>query len=206
MVNDPGDKSEAKLHPPCDVYANKKLKIHRANKWYCRPLSRRIINPNRIRNFHEQLSTIEHNNIIAIDNVICEAKTLKEKKNAIAAKSLLTKYGSSYFMQPLADEPTAKETHMDEVKIKRLACAAAKKVFQEKLSVQVKLVEHDHNYVCTHTTVTDAAEPVCDMTEMMQPNLVTKLYSGHVVVNADHQVSLEENTRSQCASELCQKV
>ena len=88
-------------------------------------------------------------------------------------------------------------------KIKRLACAtAAKKVLQEKLSAQVKLVEHDHNYVCTHTTVTDAAEPVCDMTEMMQPNLVTKLYTSHVVVNTDHRVSLEENTRSQSASEL----
>ena len=60
--------------------AKKKLKIHRANKWDCRPLSRRIVNPDRIRNFHEQLSTIEHNKIIAIDNAICEAKTLKEKK------------------------------------------------------------------------------------------------------------------------------
>jgi len=180
----------------------KRLKIHRVNKWDCRPLSRRIINPDKSRDLHEQLSTIEQNKIIAINNAICDVETPKEKKKAIQAKLQLSKYGSSCFMQLLDNEPSPKETHLDEIKTERLArAAAAKKKFQEKLAVQVKHIELDHSYACS-SAVTDAAEPECDTTEVTQPDIATELYTNHVVLNPDCVANLEESTRSQSASEL----
>ena len=39
-------------------------------------------------------------------------------------------------------------------------------------------------------------------TEVTQPDLVTELYTNHVVVNSDCLAELEESTSSQSASEL----
>ena len=129
-------------------------------------------------------------------------KCQKKKKKAIQAKLLLTKYGSSCFLQLLDSESSPRETHLDEIKTERLSrAAAAKKKFQEKLSVQVKHVGQDHSYAGS-SAVTDAAEPECDATEVTQPDLVTELYTNHVVVNPDFLAELEESTRSQSASEL----
>ena len=183
----------------------KNLKIHRVNKWDCRPLSRRIVNPNRIRKLHERLSTVEQNKIMTINTAIYEAETSKEKEKAMQGKLLLTKYGSSCFMQLLDKEPSPKETHLEEIKTERLARAtAAKKIFQEKLSAQAKHVGQDHNYAQS-SAVTDAAKLECDtsyMTEVTQPHLVTELYTNHVVVNPDCLADIEESTRSQLTSEL----
>lgn len=176
--------------------AKKNLKIHRVNKWDCRPLSRRIVNPDKIRKLHERLSTVEQNKIMTINTAICEAETSKEKKKAIQAKLLLTKYGSSCFMQLLDNEPSPKETHLDEIKTERLArAAAAKKIFQEKLSAQAKHVGQDHSYAQS-SAVTDAAEPECDMTEVTQPHLVTEFYTNHVVVNPDCLADIGEHQES----------
>lgn len=180
----------------------KNLKIHRVNKWDCRPLPRRIVNPDKIRKLHERLSTVEQNKIMTINTAIYEAATSKEKKKAIQAKLLLTKYGSSCFMQLLDNKPSRKETRLDEIKTERLAqAAAAKKVFLLKLSAQEKHVGQDHSYARS-SAVADAAEPECEMTEVTQPHLVTELYTNHVVVNPDCLADIEESTRSQSASEL----
>ena len=77
--------------------SQKRFKIHHVNKWDCRPLSRRIIDPNKVRRLKEQLFAIEESKIASINNAVHEAITPAEKKRAIQAKSLLTKYGSSCF-------------------------------------------------------------------------------------------------------------
>ena len=105
-------------------------------------------------------------------------------------------------MQLLDNEPSPKETYLDEIKTERLTrAAAAKKIFQEKLSAQAKHVGQDHSYTRS-SAVTDAAEPECDMTEVTQPHLVTELYTNHVVMNPDCLADIEESTRSQSSSEL----
>ena len=64
----------------------KKLKIHRVNKWDCRPLSRGIVNLDKVRNLHEWLSIIEQKKIMTIDNDICEAEMPKEKEKGHTSK------------------------------------------------------------------------------------------------------------------------
>jgi len=185
-----------------EQYATKKkLKIQHVNKWDCRPLSRRIVNPDKIRNFHKQLATIEQNKIMTLNDVICVTASSKEKKRATEAKLQLTKYGSSCFMQLLDDEPSPKETHLDQIKTERLArAAAAKKKIQDEFLAQAKYVGHDHSYASTCNAV--AAETECDIAEVTQPDLVTELYTNHVMVDPEYLANLEESTRSQSASEL----
>ena len=48
----------------------KRFKIHHVNKWDCRPLSRRIIDPNKVRRLKEQLSAIEESKIASINNTV----------------------------------------------------------------------------------------------------------------------------------------
>ena len=64
----------------------KRYKIHHVNKWDCRSLSRRIIDPNKIRRLKEQLSTIEESKIASINNTVQEAKTQAEKKEQHKSK------------------------------------------------------------------------------------------------------------------------
>ena len=100
--------------------------------------------PDKIRNFHKQLSTIEQNKIMTLNNVICEAASSKETKRGIEAKLQLTKYRSSCFMQLFDDEPSPHETHLDQIKTERLAWAAA--AAKKKNSREVfKYVGHDHS-------------------------------------------------------------
>ena len=104
-------------------------------------------------------------------------------------------------MQLLDDEPSPKETHLDQIKTERLArAAAAKKKIQDEILAQAKYVGHDHSYASTCNTV--AAETECDIAEVTQPDLVTELYTNHVIVVPEYLTNLEESTRSLSASEL----
>ena len=77
------------------------------------------------------------------------------------------------FMQLLDDESSPNEIHLDQIKTKRLArAAAAKKKIQEKFLAQAKYVGHDHSYASTCNAATDAAETECDTAEVTQPDLV----------------------------------
>ena len=58
----------------------KRFKIHHVNKWDCQPLSRRIIDPNKVRNLRERLISIEQNKLAFIDDALQQAKTPAEKK------------------------------------------------------------------------------------------------------------------------------
>ena len=69
--------------------------MHHVNKWDCRLLSRRIIDPNKVRILKERLFAIEQSKILSVNNAVQVAKTPAERKKATQARSLLMKYGSS---------------------------------------------------------------------------------------------------------------
>jgi len=60
--------------------SQKRTKIHHVNKWDCRPLSRRIIDPNKVRRLRERLFSIEQSKLASINDVLQQAKTPVAKK------------------------------------------------------------------------------------------------------------------------------
>jgi len=60
----------------------KRAKLHRINLWDYRPVSRRIVDPNRSRNLRKRLSLLELCKIEAADNALLCANTETEKKKA----------------------------------------------------------------------------------------------------------------------------
>ncbi|XP_065903217.1 uncharacterized protein [Dysidea avara] len=154
----------------------KRLKIHHVNKWNCRPLSRRIIDPNKVRILKERLFAIEQNKILSVNNAVQVAKTPAERKKATEARSLLMKYGSSCFLQLFDDEPPPLESHFDQVKKERVARAAAQKKFQDDLAAQVVHVKHDHCYTHERSDANDIEEKE----SVVPPHLTNVLYRSHV--------------------------
>ena len=94
----------------------KRPKKHRVNEWDCRPINRRLVDPNVARNLRECLSRIEQTKVAAANHAISVAQTFSERRKANQAKLLLEKYGSSCFLQLLDEEPAPLETHLDEIK------------------------------------------------------------------------------------------
>ena len=179
----------------------KRLKVHQINKWDCRPLSRRIVDPNKARKLQERLSVIEESKIAATDHVILGARTPGEKKKASEAKSLLTKYGSSCFLQILDNEPAPSQNHLEEIKEERLVRAATKrKKFQEELSAQLLHIQHDHGYRCSINAPDH--DDTAELKALEHSHLAKELYESHVILCQDQIAKLEANTRMQSASEL----
>ena len=73
----------------------KRLKKHQVNEWDCRPINRRLIDPNVARNLREALSITEQVKIAKANNAISTAQTTSQKRKANQSKLLLEKYGSS---------------------------------------------------------------------------------------------------------------
>ena len=145
------------------------------------------------------MSIIEESKIAAIDNAVIGAKSPGERRKASAAKSLLTKYGSSSFLQILDDEPAPSQSHLEEITKERLARAATKKKFQNEMSAHLLHIQHDHNYGQSHFT---ADIEIHEQKALEKSDFVKELYENHVVLNQDQIDKLEANTRMQSASEL----
>ena len=67
----------------------KRLKLHRINKSDCRPLNRRLVDPNKARNLRETLLKTEQNKIAAAHHAAGVAQTNSEKKKATRTKLML---------------------------------------------------------------------------------------------------------------------
>ena len=65
-------------------------KFYRVNPWDCRPVSKRIVDPNRSRSLKQHLSLLEQCKIEAADKALLCASSEAEKKKAVQAKSLLS--------------------------------------------------------------------------------------------------------------------
>ena len=182
---------------------SKRIKAHTINEWDCRPVHRRLVDPNRARNLRESLSIIGQDKISAANLDASAALTFAEKKKATRTKSLLETYGSSCFLQLLDDEPAPLETHFDEIKKERLARAAAqKKRLLTELTARLHHVNHDHTYTCESKEVTEEAETVnlkSNLPVLQAPHL---LYECQVVLDTKAAAELEQQTQKQATSDL----
>ena len=87
------------------VYSvEKRPKLYTINKWDCRPLSRRIIDPNKVRCLRERLCVIQKEKVEAADKVVHSGGTVSELKKAVQAKLLINMYGTSGYLQMLDNE------------------------------------------------------------------------------------------------------
>ena len=80
------------------------------NKWDCRPISRRIIDPNKARCLRQRLCAIQEEKLEAADKAVYSAGTVSELKKAVQAKSLINVYGTSGYLQLLDDEAAPLES------------------------------------------------------------------------------------------------
>ena len=182
---------------------SKRLKAHRINEWDCRPVNRRIVDPNKARKLREALFSIEQTKMVAANHAVTVAQTTPEMKKATQTKSLLERYGSSCFLQLLDDEPAPAETYLDEVKKERLARAAAqKKRLLTELAARLNHVNHDHTYACARKEVTEPSIIPNLHSDLPTSQATHYLYEHKVVLNAKAAAELEQLTRKQATSEL----
>ena len=75
----------------------KRIKLHHVNSWECRPISRRIIDPNKGRNLRKHLSLFKQAKIQAADRAVLSAMSDAEKKKANQIRSQISRYGTSCY-------------------------------------------------------------------------------------------------------------
>lgn len=105
----------------------KRAKLHRINEWDCRPISKRIIDPNKARRFVELLHTIQQQKIKAANVDLLKATSVSELKKAHQAKATLERYDTSGYLQLLDNVPEPSESRQAKLKEERLSRAAKKK-------------------------------------------------------------------------------
>ena len=172
----------------------KRPKLHSVNKWDCRPLSRRIVDPNKARRLRERLCTIQEEKVQSAGKALHSAGTLSEFKKAAQAKSLINMYGTSGYLQMLDDEPApleSREEFLKKEKEERLLRAAEKqRRFQEGLVTKQLRVQHDHKYA------------LYSADEYLTENLDLCADIHHVSINITTIHELEINTWGQSSSEV----
>ena len=125
----------------------KRAKLHRINEWDCRPISKRIIDPNKARMFTKRLHSIHQDKVDAADTAILKATTVSDLKKAFQAKSTLKRYGTCGYLQLLDSEPPPLQSREEKLRNERLSRAAEKKQkFLEQLCFKQLHVKLDYNY------------------------------------------------------------
>jgi len=105
----------------------KRVKLHTINQWDCRPVSRRIVNPNKARSLRERLCAVQQSKADAAETDLVSATNEAEKKKAYRSKYMIEKYGICCFLQLLDNEPAPVENRAEILKQERLALAEAKR-------------------------------------------------------------------------------
>ena len=199
-------KQDADARPTDEVTLTKKVygvekraKLHSINEWDCRPISKRIIDPNKARRFMERLQTIQQQKIDAANNAISTAATISEIKKAFQVKAMLSRYGTSGYLQLLDNEPAPLESREEKLRKERLTRAAEKKQqFLEQLKIRQLNVMLDHNY----TSETVSREVNLKIPDSENQLLLKELYTNHVCMDHAAIVALELQTRAQSDSPL----
>jgi len=181
----------------------KRPKVHRVNTWDCRPVSKRIVDPNRSRRLKRRLSLLEQCKIETADKALLCASSEGEKKKAVQAKSLLCQYGSSCFLQLLDDDAPHSENRMEKQKAERLKLATdQKKKLLDDLSTMQKLLQHDHSYSCSADDASDKSNgSAFEMSMDMRKDLVLRLYKHHVCLSPEACMQVEASTQAQSESD-----
>ena len=174
----------------------KRAKLHRINEWDCRPISKRIIDPNKARKFTERLQTIHQQKLDATDTALLKATTVSELKKAFQTKSTPKRHGTSGYLQLLDNEPPPLQSREEKLRNERLFRATEKKQqFLEQLYIKQLHVEKDHNYASKAFSTlsnTNLEVPVLE-----NQHLVNELYNNHVYITGASIIDLELQTRAQ---------
>ena len=95
----------------------------------------------------EHLHTIQQQKVDAANNAISTATTVSEIKKAFQVKAMLSRYGTSGYLQLLDNEPAPLESREEKLRKERLSRAAEKKQqFLEQLKIKQLHVMLDHSY------------------------------------------------------------
>ena len=128
---------------------------------------------------------LEQCKITAADEAVSLASTQSEKKKASQTKAMLTRYGTSCFLQLLdEDVPPAVENRIEVMQSERQErlerAVAKKKKFLSELATAQQPISLDHSYACAP----DASKSCIlqdQVTLVQQQDLVDKLYHNHLV-------------------------
>ena len=179
----------------------KRPKLHSVNDWDCRPVSRRIIDPNKSRILRERLDIIGQYQVHTANAAFDSASNDSEKKKAYQKKCTIEKYGTSCFLQLLDGEAAPAENRLEQLKRERLELAAAKKQkFKSDLSAKLLHLNSDHCYCASNDMLGDSKD---DRKTIPSPkHLVNQLYRCHVCLDSESKIELERNTHQQHRSEV----
>jgi len=176
----------------------KRPKVHKINEWDCRPTSRRIAQPVRKAKLWNRLITLDQSKKDASTRAIYSATNDTERKKAIAAQSMLIRYGTSCFLQLFDAEPAPSVNRSERIREERIARAAAQQLkFTQSLSQMVNNVNHDHSY--QKSVITASQYKVKD--EPPPLHLLRALYEEHICIDPTEAAELELTTRNQSQSD-----
>ena len=147
----------------------------------------------------ERLHTIQQQKVDTANNAISTATTVSEIKKAFQVKTMLSRYGTSGYLQLLDNEPAPLESREEKLRKERLSRAAEKKQqFLQQLKIKQLHVMLDHNY--TSEMVSTKANLKIPGSENQL--LLKELYTNHVCIDHAAIVDLELQTRAQSDSPL----
>ncbi|XP_065893458.1 uncharacterized protein [Dysidea avara] len=179
----------------------KRIKVCTVNQWDCRPTSRRAVPPDRRPNLRSRLLAIDQKKKEVAVHAVASATNVAETKKAIEAQTMLSRYGTSCFLQLLDDEPAPSEDRLQRAREERISKAKAmKSKFQQELCNLVDIINHDHCY----SSSTNTAVPYeVDNSEVPPPSyLVRNLYEDHICIGPSRAIDIEASTRNQSISNV----
>lgn len=179
----------------------KRPKLHSVNDWDCRPVFRRIVDPNKSRVLREWLDIIGQYKVNAANAAYDSATNDSEKKKAYQRKCMIKKYGTSCFLQLLDGEAAPAENRLEQLKKERLALAAVKKQkFLDDLSAKLLHLNSDHCYCTSNDMLGDSKDE--EKAVQTPKHLVNQLYFCHVCLDSESITELEQRTYQQHRSEV----
>jgi len=179
----------------------KPVKLHTVNQWDCRPVSRRIVNPNKARSLRERLCVVQQSKADAAGAALVSATNEAEKKKAYRRKCMIEKYGTCCFLQLLDNDPAPVESRTEILKQERLALAEAKKKkFQDELSSKLLSLSLDHCYSSSVVHLGDIHYE--GKKPQVSKDLVDQFFQSHVCLGIEKATELERSTQLQHCCEV----
>jgi len=116
-------------------------KVCRVNQWDCRPLSSRKTHSDRKEKLRQRLLRIEQVKTEAATSAVDSAASDSDRKKAIGRQSMISKYGTSCFLQLFDNEPTLSRLEMNgllELQLKGHSSRLSKlALLQQKIMITV---------------------------------------------------------------------
>ena len=106
---------------------HKRQKVKHINKWDCRSVSSRLLDPKRPLRLWQQLFEVQRSKLRNAEEDVASAETGKQHNAASRKRALLKRYGSSCFIQLLDNESCPDVNMAEKTRTKRIARALKKK-------------------------------------------------------------------------------